>query len=230
MINNKKIVGIVQARLGSTRLPNKMLLSLHGSPLIEWVVRRVGKAELLDDLVVAVPDTRKDDVLAAYLEEIRVKVFRGPENDVLKRFYLAAQLTGADHIVRVCADNPLISGAEIDNLIRFYTDNPCDYAYNHIPRGNRYPDGLGAEIFPFQLLEKLDKEAVLPAHREHCVTFIHDNPELFSIKTFDPPDERIACPELKLDVDTFEDFSLLALKNIAIDTPDVEIVRIFKEQ
>ncbi len=225
-----KIIGIIQARIGSTRLPYKMLLSLHGHPIIKWVVYRTRQSMRLDDIIVAIPDNAENDVLNNYLHKLKVDVFRGPEDDVLKRFYLSARERQATHIVRICADNPLISGEEIDHLIEFYFDNPCDYAYNHIPKGNTYPDGLGAEIISFDLLQYLEKKAIEPKHREHCFSYITDNPEQFSIKTFDPPNEKIACPGLKLDIDTFGDYRFLALKDFQIDTPAIEIVRIFKEQ
>jgi spore coat polysaccharide biosynthesis protein SpsF len=223
-----KIVGIIQARLGSIRLPYKMLLSLHGHPIIKWVVCRAGQSKRLDDLVVAIPDNAENDVLNSYLHKLKAEVFRGPEDDVLKRFYLAAKESQATHIVRICADNPLISGKEIDHLIEFYFANPCDYAYNHIPMGNTYPDGLGAEIISFDLLEYLEKNAVEPEHREHCFSYITDHTDHFSIKTFNSENKRIACPELKLDIDTFEDYQRLAMKDFDIDTSAEELVKILK--
>jgi len=220
------IVGIIQARLGSTRLPYKMLLSLHGHPIIKWVVYRASNSMRLNDLIVAIPDNAENDVLENYLHKLKADVFRGPEDDVLKRFYLSAKEKHATHIVRICADNPLISGEAIDHLIEFYFANPCDYAYNHIPRGNTYPDGLGAEIISFDLLEYLEKNAVEPKYREHCFSYITDHPDRFSIKTFDPVNKRIACPELKLDIDTFEDYRRLSLKDFEIDTSAEELVKI----
>lgn len=225
-----KIVGIIQARLGSTRLPYKMLLSLHGHPIIKWVVCRASHSKRLNDLVVAIPDNAENDVLTTCLHKLKVNVFRGPEDDVLKRFYLAAKERQATHTVRICGDNPLISGEAIDHLIEFYFADPCDYAYNHIPRGNTYPDGFGAEIISFDLLEYLVKNAIEPEHREHCFSYITDHPNHFSIRTFDPVNKRIACPELKLDIDTFEDYRRLSLKDFEIDTPAEDIVEMFKER
>lgn len=224
------IVGIIQARLGSTRLPYKMLLSLHGHPIIKWVVCRASKSKRLNALVVAIPDIAENDVLESCLHKLKADVFRGPEDDVLKRFYLSAKEKHATHIVRICGDNPLISGEAIDHLIEFYFANPCDYAYNHIPKGNTYPDGLGAEIISFDLLKYLEKNAVEPEHREHCFSYITDHPDCFSIKTFDPKNKQIACPELKLDIDTFEDYCRLSLKNFEINTPAEDIVEMFKGQ
>ena len=226
-MKQKKIVAIVQARTGSTRLPYKMLLSLHGRPIIEWVVHRVKKSSLIDEMVVAIPDNRENDPLSALLNDLSVDIFRGPENDVLKRFYLAALEYKATHVVRICADNPLVCGQTIDHLISFYFEHQCDYAYNHVPVNNTYPDGLGAEIVSFQLLDQLKRAATSKRHREHCLSYITDHPELYTIKTFDPPNRRIAHPELKLDVDTFEDYTKLALKKISMDASPEQIINIF---
>ena len=229
----KRIVAVIQARIWSSRLPGKMMLSLRGHPIIEWVVRRVLLARRLDDIVVAIPDTRNDDILAQFIaENLKVKVYRGPEQDVLNRFIGAAQVAKATHVVRVCADNPLVSGEVIDDLIRFFTDNPCNYAYNQGDAGrtNAYPDGLGAEIVPLTLLEWLDQHAIDARHREHCLTYIIDNPDQFTIKTFDPVDRRIACPWLKIDLDTLEDYCRLALKHLSITSTPYETVQAFSEE
>ena len=224
-----KTIGIIQARLGSSRLPNKMLLSLHGKPIIEWVVKRVKKSELLDDVIVAIPNTKKDDVLEYYLNKLNVKVFRGSESNVLNRFYEAVKDKKVDSIVRICADNPLICGKEIDNLINFYLKNRCDYAYNHIPKNNLYPDGLGAEIVSFELLKWLNKNVKEEKHKEHCFSYIWDNQDEFLIKTFNPKKE-LQYPDIKLDVDTFDDYCKLALSPIEIDIKAEEIIRIFKDE
>ena len=224
-----RTVAVIQARLGSTRLPCKALLCLRGLPLVDWVVRRTALSELLDQVVVAIPDTRPNDVLARHLESSGTAVFRGPEQDVLGRMAGAARLANAEAVVRVCADNPLIWGGEIDNLIRFYNACSCDYAYNHIPRHNLYPDGLGAEIVSAPLLQELADTVKEPAHREHCLSHITDNPQRYRIATFDPPDPAIRRPELKLDVDTAEDFIRLALLDIRPDIGPGEIVRLFPQ-
>ena len=224
-----KTVAIIQARLGSTRLPNKMLLSLHGKPIIEWVVRRVKKSKLLDDVIVAIPDNKINDVLEYYLKQLNIKVFRGSENNVLNRFYEAVKNENADNIVRICADNPLICSEEIDNLVKFYLDNECDYGYNHIPKNNLYPDGLGAEIISFNLLKWLNENVKEDKHKEHCFSYIWDNQDKFTIKTFNPKKE-LQYPNIKLDVDTFEDYTKLALSPIDIDMNAEEIIKIFKEE
>jgi spore coat polysaccharide biosynthesis protein SpsF len=226
----RKTVAIIQARLGSTRLPYKMMLSLHGKPIIEWVIKRVQNSKLLDDIIVAIPESEDNDVLAKYITELGVKVFRGSESNVLNRFYEAVKDEDATHIVRICADNPLIDGNEIDNLINFYKENSCDYAYNHIPRDNLYPDGLGAEIISFELLKYTNEVVTSQHHKEHCLSYIWDNKDKFTIKTFDPLDKELQQPTMKFDVDTFDDYHKLAMKDFTIDVSSKELIKIFGEE
>ena len=207
----ERVVAIVQARLGSSRLPLKSLLCLRGKPLIDWVVDRVGQCRSLCGLVVAIPDTPLDQVLEEHLRRRGINCFKGPENDVLKRFVLAAGHAGADAVLRICADNPLVSPEALDALVGFYLSGRCDYAWNHIPRGNLWPDGLGGEIVSAALLRQLDREARLPAQREHCFNYIWDNPEKFRMATFDPAQQWLRRPEVRLDIDCAEDFRRLAL-------------------
>ncbi len=222
-----KTVAVIQARMGSSRLPGKMLLSLKGEPLIKWVVERVKLSALVDELIVAIPNSEKDDLLYAYLKTLSVSVFRGSEENVLDRFYAAALQANATTVVRVCADNPLIAPTEIDNLISFFTKHPCDYCYNHIPNKNKYPDGLGAEILSMELLSKIRREATSQRNLEHCLTYITDNPGDFKIETFDPADIRLHHPEIKLDVDTLEDLQLLEQKNLTIHSDSIHILNEF---
>lgn len=228
-MEKRKNIAIVQARLGSTRLPYKMMLSLHGKPIIEWVISRTQKSKLLDEIIVAIPISEDNDVLAKYLEELGVSIFRGSENNVLNRFYESVKDKNTTNIIRICADNPLIDPEEIDNLINFYQDNPCDYAYNHIPKGNLYPDGLGAEIISFKMLKNLHAVVNTQHHKEHCLSYIHDNKDKFSIKTFNPRKEELHKPNLKFDVDTFDDYYHLAMKDIHIDISSIELIKIFGE-
>ncbi len=210
--------------MGSSRLPNKMMLSLHGLPVIEWVYRRVRFARQIDRIVFAIPETDSDQLLADYLFQLGVEVIRGSETDVLGRMTEAARSAGAKTVIRICADNPLVCGSEIDHLVDFYRSGDYDYAYNHIPRGNTYPDGLGAEIVSMDLFESLSQKAILPAHREHVFNYIWDNRDQFSVGTFDPPDSLLAHPELKLDLDTIDDYAALLKLNISSEMSARDVV------
>lgn len=210
-MSEEKIVAIIQARMGSSRFPGKMLAMLRGIPLVEWVVKRVRRSRLLDDCIVAIPEGEVDEPLARHLATLGAPVHRGPEQDVLARFHQAALKCKATTIVRVCADNPLVCPDAIDALIDFFrSQSPdCRYAYNHIPLNNRWPDGLGAEICSMDTLATLHREATDPVHREHVFEFLKQDPERFPAHTFDPVDPRLARPDLKLDVDHQEDLDHL---------------------
>ena len=197
--------------MGAKRLANKMLLYLHGKPICEWVFRRTLQAKELDLVVFALTSNANDDVLEWYLTSIGATVFRGSEDDLVDRYYKVALQVGADRIVRVCADNPLICGSEIDRLIKFYDKEECDYAYNHIPKENKYPDGLGAEICSMGLLTEIYHKSSAIEHREHLFNYIWKNQSDYIIKTFNPPSD-LSYPNLKLDLDTMEDY--MELKKI----------------
>jgi len=224
-----RVVAVIQARMGASRLPNKMMLHLKGYPIVEWIYKRILRATKLDEIIFAIPDTHLDDVLAAYLKQLGAKTFRGSENDVLGRFYGAAQESRATHVVRICADNPFLCPEAIDDLINFYFDNPCDYAYNHIPRKNLYPDGLGAEMVSMDLLTTIWREAKKPSQRQHAFNYIWEHQEQFQIKTFDPADSRLAMPELKLDIDTLDDYEKLLSIPVHIEMSALEIVTLCKD-
>lgn len=224
----RRPVAIVQARMGSSRLPNKMLLSLCGAPVIEWVWRRVCGSRRLADVVVAIPEGARDDALAETLDQLGARIYRGAETDVLGRFAGAAASLDATHVVRVCADNPFVDPREIDRLVEFFFSGAFDYAYNHVPRGNRYPDGLGAEISAATLVERMAAEARAPEEREHVFEYLWRRQEQFSIGTFDPPAE-IAAPELRLDLDTMADYVAMLRRRPAITMSAREIVTLFRK-
>lgn len=222
-----KIVAVIQARMGATRLPNKMMLYLHGYPICEWVFRRVSSAKHIDNVIFALPDTPHDDLLDNFLNSIGANTFRGCETDLVSRVIKASKKTSADHVVRVCADNPLICDSEIDRLVEYYNHENCHYAYNHIPKNNSYPDGMGAEICSIKLLEEINKKAIIAEHREHLFNYVWDNNKDYTIKTFEPPVE-LAYPNIKLDLDEIDDYKKLLEKPYRIDMSAQEIIQIAK--
>ena len=184
-------------------------------------------ATRLDGIVVAVPDTEMDALLQKHVEAGGFRCVAGSEDDVLARFVLAAQKANAGKIVRVCADNPLVWGEAVDRLVDFYGKNPCDYAYNHIPRNNLWPDGLGAEMISRDLLDEMDKKAREKSQREHCLNYIWDNSNDYRIATFDPAEDWLKRPDLKLDVDRPADYVRLAQRPLKPQMNAREIVEIF---
>ncbi|MBW1740220.1 MAG: glycosyltransferase family protein [Deltaproteobacteria bacterium] len=232
-MNQQRVVAIIQARMGSTRLPGKSMIRLRDKPIIELVLCRVRCAKTLTKVVLGTTNQPRDDVLCDIANSLHVQVFRGSEDDVLKRYILAAQTFGADVVVRVCADNPVIAPEEIDRIVMHHVRTGADYSFNHIPAmDNHYPDGLGAEVVNFGVLEAIDRQATDPYHREHVTAYIWDHLQDFHVETVvAPPD--IAGPEIKLDVDTEAD--LVRLKMLFSEAPydistwgAVDIIRTYR--
>jgi len=171
-----KVVAVVQARMGSTRLPNKAMLWLNGYPVIEWVIRRLRRCERLDDIIVAIPHagiSRENSVLGEYVARRGVEATGTiNENNVLNRILVAAEVKQADYVVRVCGDCPFVSPSVVDDLVERFMEIEVDYMYNHIPRSNLYPDGLGAEIVSFETLELLHQRAKGSEQIEHAFNHI----------------------------------------------------------
>ncbi len=227
-----KIIGVVQARMGSSRFPAKMMAELGGRPLIDWVLHRVKASRLLDQVVLATSQDPANDVLAERAELAGVEVIRGDEQDVLGRFLVAAEAFQAEYVVRICADNPFVAPEEIDRLISSFLAEKPDYAFNHIPRmDNCYPDGLGAEMLSRSLLAQIGRRADHPRHREHVTIHIWENLPAYRICAPTAP-EDIAHPRVKLDVDTREDLTRLNKLSCAqdLDCNAREIVRCYLEQ
>ena len=150
------VVCLVQARMGSQRFPGKMTEDLAGSPVLSWVLNRLGRAKGLDRVVLATTTAPEDDVLAALAESLDFDTFRGATHDVLDRFAAAARSFDAATVVRVCADNPLVAPEVVDTAVAAFHDRRPDYAFNHVPRhGSEYPDGLGAEVVRGDLLQHM---------------------------------------------------------------------------
>lgn len=224
-----KVVCVVQARMGSERLKNKMMLWLHGTPVAGWIYERLQRCCLVDDIVFALPETTDNNSLDCYLQGIGATTYRGPESNVLQRVYEAARILDADHVVRVCGDNPFITWSEVDRLIDYYISRGCEYAYNHIPRENLYPDGLGAEIASLQVIDNLMKRVTLDEDKEHMFNYLWRNIATFSIGTFDPVEEELKRPDLQLDLDTGADYQWMLGLDVKIDSDAVEIVRCASE-
>ena len=226
---NPRNVAIIQARMGSSRFPGKMLARLGGIPLFEWVVRRLLRATNLAQVVLATSDRKSDDALAELAAGLDIAVFRGSEADVLGRFVGAFRMAGADNIIRICADNPFIDPGEVDRLVSYFADNPCDYACNHQDRlGSGYADGFGAEILSAALLEKMAANATDARHREHATLFLWDHANEYRLRAPAAPVD-LAFPQLRFDVDVPADLAnleALVRAGVGIETSASEIVRI----
>ncbi|WP_374571859.1 cytidylyltransferase domain-containing protein [Phenylobacterium sp.] len=175
------ILGILQARMSSTRLPGKVLQPVLGQPMIARQVERLRRSRRIDRLVVATSDQPDDDGLAEVCEGLGLGVFRGSLDDVLDRFHGALSAFGpADTVVRMTADCPLTDWALIDRVIDAHLEGGGDYASNTPPE-RTFPHGLDVEVMRAEALETAWREAKDPYEREHVTPFIYRHPERFAL-------------------------------------------------
>ena len=168
-----KVVAIVQARMGSIRLPGKVMKPLAGRTLIEVLISRLRKAKTLDEVLVATTTENTDDVLAAHCKSKKIPVFRGSSEDVLKRYVDACRKYSASVVVRVTGDCPLVDPQLVDSLIRSFAKQKVDYLSNTHPPS--YPDGLDIEVFTIEALKKAADRASLDPQREHVTPYIYQS-------------------------------------------------------
>lgn len=197
---------MIQARIGSSRLPGKVLYTLAGKPVLERVVTRVANASLVDEAVVITSHEKKDDVICHLCESLGISYYRGSEEDVLDRYYQAAIAYNVEHVVRMTADCPLASASVIDDTIRHYLETEADYTNNL--KDHTYPDGLDVEVFSFKALHKAWKKASLPSEREHVTQYIVKHPEMFKLEGISTD---LPIGHLRLTLDNPEDFKLISL-------------------
>jgi spore coat polysaccharide biosynthesis protein SpsF len=174
-----RIVAVVQARMGSTRLPGKVLMDLGGSTVLARVVARLRRSKLINQVVVATTTSSADDMIVRRCESLGVPCFRGSEDDVLGRYYDAAQKYGAQAVVRITADCPIIDPEIVDRTIEFFQEKNVDYAANDVPR--TFPRGLDTEVFTMSSLRLAWEQAREPHQREHVTPYFYEHPEIFRI-------------------------------------------------
>ncbi|WP_148219491.1 cytidylyltransferase domain-containing protein [Azospirillum sp. B510] len=210
-MDRPRIIAISQARMTSTRLPGKVLLPAAGRPLLAHHLERLSRTPGLDGVVLATTVNAADDAVADCARALDVTVFRGDEQDVLGRFAGAAALAGADLVVRVTADCPLIDPALVGRLIAAFHDShrqgqPLDHLSID---STRYPRGLDAEIVPRRLLDEAAANATDPAEREHVTPYIYRRPDRFRLGVALVPDEAVDPPGQRWCVDEPADYELV---------------------
>jgi spore coat polysaccharide biosynthesis protein SpsF len=199
------IVAIVQARMGSSRLPGKVLKHVSGRPILGYQIERIRRSTRVDHLVIATTALPADDAIEAFCERESVTVIRGPEIDVLGRFALAARITGATTVVRLTADCPLIDPAVIDLAIESFGVANCDYLSNMHPP--TWPYGMAVEVMTRQVLDEAVAEAIDPDEREHVTPFVYRRPERYRLRSITRQPDLSAQ---RWTVDTPEDFELVS--------------------
>lgn len=176
-------VAIIQARMGSTRLPGKVLADICGKPLLKRLIERVRATPGISRVVVATTTESADDVLADWCSAQAVAVYRGSVDDVLDRFWQCAQQHPAEFIVRVTADDPLKDPEVIAQALALCASSPeVDYASNTLHP--TYPEGLDIEVVRFRTLKRAAREAKLPSEREHVMPYVWKNPDRFVLRGF----------------------------------------------
>lgn len=171
------MLAIIQARTGSTRLPDKVLLDLEGKTVLEHVINRAKASRYISDVFVGTSIKKADLKIAGLCAELEVNVFCGSEDDVLDRYYQAARLVRPKHVVRITADCPVIDPSVVDKVIELHIKENADYTSNTF--GETYPDGQDVEVFTFEALKESWKKATLASEREHVAPYMRNHPEIF---------------------------------------------------
>lgn len=200
-----KTLIIVQARMTSTRLPGKVLLPLAGEPMLTRLIERLRRVHRADGILVATTTNTSDDPIAELCALLGVPCHRGSEYDVLSRYAEAARLHGADVVVRITSDCPLIDPALIDQVILAYEDGSSDYVSNMLPP--TWPYGMAVEVFSAAALDQAHTEATQVAEREHVTPFLYWHPERYRLRNVASP---VNLSHHRWTVDTPEDYALVS--------------------
>lgn len=206
--------------MGSSRLPGKTLKLLNGQPLIMHVINRL---KLIKNckIVLLTSNKQQDDVLEEWCDNNNILTFRGSEDNVLERYYLASKFFKADNIIRATGDNPLVEPYFANKLLRMHIDLKADYSSNKSEIGSNLPDGLGIEIFTFDALKTSMEKSTQEHHFEHVDEYILENRRLFKIYKDANAGGLIDCSNIRLTVDTLDDFkkveNIFQKQNFTID-------------
>jgi len=218
-----RVLTIIQARMGSTRLPGKVARRVGGRTVLAWVVYRTRLARLAGEIVVATSELPRDDAVEAMCSEIGVPCFRGSELDVLDRFYQAARSRDADTVVRVTADCPLLDPALLDTIVETHVRERADYV-----SVEGAPLGVAQESLSATALEQSWRQAKLPDEREHVILYVTERPDEFKVLLLPAP-PPLNLPSWRFTIDTERDVELLdglfeTTKGRLFDLAEAEIV------
>lgn len=233
---SKKVVLILQARMGSQRLPGKSMMDLCGQPLIYRIIERVKRCSMVDDIVLAIPDNPENKVLKKVADSCSIHSYEGSESNVLNRYYEAAKKFNADIVCRIPADNATPEPSEIDKIIMHYLnlDHPGFSSNLAQIFDSGYPDGIGCEVFSFSLLEEVEKREENLKKREHVHLNFFDYDSQKSVDENWCPVSTIDCPkefkrpEIVLDVNTKQQYELIKslYEDLYPKNPEFDIIDI----
>tara|TARA_X000000950_G_scaffold166234_1_gene203046 strand:+ start:10681 stop:11385 length:705 start_codon:yes stop_codon:yes gene_type:complete len=220
-------IAIVQSRMGSKRLPGKMMMRIGRYTLIEWVIKRLKKSKSINKIILVTSQKRDDQIFKNISQKLKINFFAGNEKDVLGRFVNSVKKVKKANIIRVCADKPFIEPREIDRLIKFYKNKNYDYVCNRQIFNNVYCTGFGAEILSLDLLRKLDKLVKKKTFREHVTLYLWKNKKKFKLYPLEA-NKGLAHPNLNFDIDFPRDYkmikNLVEKFNININTQASKII------
>lgn len=201
-----KVVAIIQARMGASRLPGKVLMDVGGRSMLRLVVERTRKAELVDEVVIATTTELEDDAVAEAASGLGVASFRGSIDNVLERYLGAATKFDATVVVRITADCPLMEPTIIDQVIRRHLNSKADYTANILKR--TFPRGWDVEVFNLGALAKVSNLTTENYEREHVTIYFHEHQDEFTVINVEAKDE-LRRPDLRLCVDEPSDIKLV---------------------
>jgi len=226
-----KIVATIEARMTSSRLPGKVLMDVLDKPILHYLVSRLKRVQLLDEIVLATTTNSTDNSLVEFANNENIKCYRGSEDDVMARVVGAAESVDADLIVEITGDCPIIDPNIIEQAIQTYINNNADYVSNAHVRS--YPDGMDVQVFSLNVLKKSLNMTNDSLDHEHVTLYIRNHPKLFSHLNFVAP-KKLWWPELGLTLDERSDFELLKKiiehfsDNIFFDC--YEVVKLLRER
>ena len=233
------VVAIIQARMGSSRLPGKVLLDIGGKPMLHRVIVRARRAQTIGRVVLATTWDESDDPVAAYCKSQGFPVYRGDPLDVLDRYYQVARLFDAKTIVRLTGDCPLIDPGEIDRTVRAFQTARVDFAANRLPPPweRTTPIGMDTEVVAFDLLEQAWQEADQKHHREHVMPYFYEEQGRFQVLlvdhvpdwghfrlTVDTPEDLVLARKIYAYFDNTDSFSLKAVVELLENRPDWQAI------
>ena len=235
-MSNPNIIVFVQARMGSERLPGKIMAKINGKELLIHQIDRIRRAQKVNDVVVITSDKEENNVIEKLCNKNTIPIYRGSENDLLDRHYQAAKKFSADFVVKIPGDCPLSDANIIDQVLQLWLDNRnlYDYVSNYHPA--TFPDGLDVEGAPLHVLEKAWQEADKTYEREHCYPYVWDHPEKFKIGnltnsfgnmfmthrwTLDYPEDLLFIERVYKELDDQQYFGMNEVLNLLKEKPEI---------